>query len=92
MFTCVGFASTPRLLSKRHSCHAVRPFELTCSSMTMAFSSPRPRTVLTKGELIARIAERNCSPRASARCASFSSTKTSSADIATAHPRGLLGN
>lgn len=90
MLTCVGLARTPRLLRRRQSCHAVRPLVLHSSLMTTAFSNPRPRTSLTSGELISRIADRNFSPRTWARSESFSSTRTSRAAIATAQPRGFL--
>jgi hypothetical protein len=46
MFTWVGFASTPRLLSSRQNCHAVRPRELALSLMTTALNSPRPTDLL----------------------------------------------
>ena len=58
--------------------------------MTMAFKSPRPRTSLTSGELIARMAERNFSPRMFARSARFSSVRTERAVMATAQPSGFL--
>lgn len=90
MLTCVGLASTPLLFSSKQSCQAVRPRVLLLSSITMAFNSPRPRTAFTRGELIAVTAVRNFSPRSYARSASFSSTRTSRAVIATAHPNGLL--
>lgn len=89
MLQWVGFARTPRLLSSRQNCHAVRPLQLFSSSMTTALRRPLPRTSLTKGEFNARIPARNISPRYCARSASFSSTRTRSDVIATAHPRGL---
>ena len=90
IFTWVGLASTPRLLSSKQNCHAVRPRELVLSSITTALNSPRPRTSLTRGECSARISFRNCSPSRSARSARPSSTSTSNAVIATAQPSGFL--
>ena len=67
MFTCVGFASTPLLLSKRQNCQAVRPRWLCDSSMTTALSNPLPRTSFTRGEFISRIADRKRLPSSIAR-------------------------
>src|SRR6267154_2066508 len=90
MFTWVGLASTPRLLSSKQNCHAVRARELALSSSTMALNSPRPRTSLTRGERSARISFRHRPPSRVARSARPSSIRTSSAVIATAQPSGFL--
>ncbi len=90
VLTCVGLASTPRLLRRRQSCHAVRPRLLADSSMTTALNNPRPRTSLTSGERNALMPLRNCSPSLCARSESRSSTSTSNAVIATAQPSGFL--
>jgi len=88
--TWVGFASTPLLFNKRQNCQAVLPRLLFDSSMTTAFNNPRPLTSLTRGELNARIPERNFSPRSSARSDRRSSMRMSRAVVAMAHPNGFL--
>jgi len=85
-----GLGQHPRLLSSKQNCHAERPRELALSSITMALNSPRPRTSLTRGDRSARMSFRNCSPSRVARSARPSSTRTSSAVIATAQPSGFL--
>jgi hypothetical protein len=90
ILTCVGFARMYRLFKSRHNCHAVRPLRLFSSSITTAFNKPLPRTSFTNGEFSARTADLNISPRCSARCARFSSIRTLSAVMATAHPNGFL--
>lgn len=90
MLLWVGLARTPWLFNNKQSCHAVLPLTLFFSSMTTAFNKPRPRTHSTNGEFKARIPERKTSPNLMARSANFSSTRTSRAVIATAHPSGLL--
>lgn len=90
ILTWVGFESTPMLFKMRQSCQAVLPRLLFDSSMTTAFSNPRPLTSLTRGEFNARIPRRNFSPRSSARSDKRSSIRMSSAVVATAHPKGFL--
>jgi hypothetical protein len=89
ILTCVGLARRPLLFIRRQNCQAERPFVLLPSSKTTALSSPRPRTSLTSGEPIALISSRKILPSRSARLARSSSTRTSSAAMATAQPSGL---
>lgn len=73
ILTWVGLASTPRLLSNRQNCQAVRPRTLLLSSITTAFNNPFPLTHATSGWLKARIWDRKCSPSRvalAARCSS----------------------
>ena len=90
MLTCVGLANKPLLFNNKQSCQAVLPFRLFDSSMTTAFRRPRPRTVLTNGELMASMEDRKTLPRRSARAARSSSTRTCNAVMATAQPSGFL--
>ena len=90
MLSCVGFANTPRLLSRRHSCHAVLRLTLLDSSMTIALNNPFPRTEATSGELKALTPERKTLPSLCDLSTSLSSTMTCRAVIETAHPNGFL--
>ena len=81
VLTCVGLARRPRLFINKQNCQAVRPLVLLSSSMTTALNKPLPRTCFTRGEFMARIPWRNRSPSFRARSASFSSSRTESADL-----------
>mmetsp|Transcript_47258 Transcript_47258/g.156665 ORF Transcript_47258/g.156665 Transcript_47258/m.156665 type:complete len:356 (+) Transcript_47258:303-1370(+) len=86
MSPCVGFASRPAPISAWQSAPAsFAPSGRT----TTALSSPRPRTAAMAGESMASRRARRRSPMAAAFSASFSSRKTLSAAMATAHPSGL---
>ena len=87
---CVGFAKTPLLFKSKQNCQAVLPLRLFASSITTAFNNPLPRTSATSGLLSLRMAERKYSPSLNERSARRSSTRTESAVMDTAQPRGLL--
>lgn len=99
VFSCVGLHSTPLLANNKHRSQAPLPFLDFVLSNTIAENSPLHRTVVIHppfpeaGSAPTDFRElrpaENFSPSRAARSGSFSSTRTSSAAIATAHPRGL---